>query len=144
MKLIRNLLEEEFKEPTGYEVDIEDETIKNKDFRRVLYTTKHNQLVLMSLKPGEDIGSEVHPDISQFFRIEKGTGQVVLGEKTIDINDGDAAIVPAGTNHNIINNSETEDLKLYTIYSPPRHVKGTVHKTKADVTEEKFDGETDL
>ncbi|MBI2325900.1 cupin domain-containing protein [Candidatus Collierbacteria bacterium] len=116
----------------GYHADIEELTLANNNFRQVLYTASHSQLVLMSLLPNEEIGMEVHADVDQFFRFEKGTGKVILeGEETI-IGDGDAVIAPAGTNHNVINTSTTEPLKLYTVYSPANHPDGTVHPTKAD------------
>jgi mannose-6-phosphate isomerase-like protein (cupin superfamily) len=115
----------------GYHSNIEEETLNNSNFRKVLYTAPHCQLVLMSLLPGEEIGMEVHPDNDQFFRFEKGQGKVIInGEETI-VNDGWTAIVPAGAQHNVINTG-TEDLKLYTIYSPAHHPDGTIHKTKAE------------
>ena len=118
---------------TGYQANIEKQTLKNEYFRQVLYTGKHAQLVLMCLKPGEEIGDEVHPHVDQFFRIEQGEATFVLNEKEKHVvHDGDAVIVPAGTYHNVINTSKTEQLKLYTIYSPPNHPDKTVHKTKAD------------
>jgi mannose-6-phosphate isomerase-like protein (cupin superfamily) len=112
---------------------IEKQTLENTYFRQVLYTGKHAQLVVMCLKPGEDIGDEVHPKVDQFFRIEKGEAKFVLDEKRErPARDGDAVVVPAGTFHNVINTSKTVALKLYTIYSPPNHPDGTVHKTKAE------------
>jgi mannose-6-phosphate isomerase-like protein (cupin superfamily) len=112
---------------------IEKQTLKNTYFRQVLYTGKHAQLVLMCLKPGEDIGDEVHPNVDQFFRIEQGEAKFVFNEKQErTAQDGDAVVVPAGTYHNVINTSKTVPLKLYTIYSPPNHPDGTVHKTKAE------------
>lgn len=120
---------------TGYNDNIEKLTLENSFFRQVLFTGQHAQLVLMSLKPGEDIGMEVHNTVDQFFRFEKGQGKVVMnGEETI-VADGSAVIVPAGTEHNIINTSQTDDLKLYTLYSPPNHPDGTVHKTKEEAIE---------
>lgn len=116
----------------GYTDNIEDRTLENSNFRKVLYTGKFMQLVVMSLKPGEDIGEEVHDTVDQFFRIEEGQAKVVMnGEETI-LTDDMVAIVPAGTLHNVINMSETEDLKLYTIYAPSNHPEGTVHVTKED------------
>lgn len=117
----------------GYSGSIEEQTLKNRYFRRVLFTGKHAQLVVMCLKPGEEIGNEVHPNVDQFFRIEKGRLRFVLdnGKETRVAKNGDAVIVPAGTYHNIINASKVES-KLYTIYSPPNHPDGTVHKTKKD------------
>jgi len=112
--------------------NIEDLTEANQYFRQVLYTGTHAQLVLMCLGPKEDIGMEVHNTVDQFFRFEKGEGKVVInGEETI-VKDGFAVIIPAGSQHNIINTSETEELKLYTIYSPPNHPDGTIHKTKEE------------
>jgi mannose-6-phosphate isomerase-like protein (cupin superfamily) len=116
----------------GYVVDIGAATIANSYFREVLFTGAHSQLVLMSLKPGEEIGMEVHPNVDQFFRIEKGNGKVVMNEEETEFHAEYAFIVPAGTNHNIINTSDSEDLKLYTIYSPANHPAGTIHKTKED------------
>lgn len=115
----------------GYHANIEEETLNNTNFRKVLYTAAHCQLVLMSLLPGEEIGMEVHPDNDQFFRFEKGQGKVIInGEETV-VGDGWTAIVPAGAQHNVINTG-AEDLKLYTIYSPAHHPDGTIHKTKAE------------
>lgn len=112
---------------------IEELTLQNSYFRQVLFTGQHCQLVLMSLKPGEEIGAEVHETVDQFFRIEKGQGKIVVGENEEHmVTDGDAIIIPAGTRHNVINVSQTEDLKLYTIYSPPNHPDGTIHKTKEE------------
>ena len=118
---------------TGYVGNIEKETLKNNYFRQVLFTGEHTQLVVMCLQPGEEIGSEVHETVDQFFRIEEGEGKFVFNRTEEHIvHDGDAVIVPAGTFHNVINNSKTEKLKLYTLYSPPNHPAGTVHKTKAE------------
>ncbi len=122
----------------GYTDNIEDRTLENSNFRKVLYTGKYMQLVVMSLKPGEEIGQEVHDTVDQFFRIEEGEAKVIMnGEETV-LNDDMVAIVPAGTEHNIINISEDEELKLYTIYTPPNHPEDTVHTTKeeADAAEE--------
>lgn len=126
----------------GYTDNIEEATIANTDFRRVVYTGKHSQLVLMSLTPGEDIGSEVHEGVDQFFRFEKGEGKVVIDGAEHDVHDGSAVVIPAGAQHNVVNTSATDDLKLYTIYSPAEHKDGTVHSTKADAVEEHFDGVT--
>jgi len=116
----------------GYTDNIEDRTLENSNFRKVLFTGKYMQLVVMSLKPGEDIGEEVHDTVDQFFRIEEGEAKVVMnGEETI-LTDDMVAIVPAGTLHNVINTSDTNDLKLYTIYAPANHPEGTIHATKAD------------
>jgi len=117
----------------AYVGHIEKQTLANDYFRHVIFTGKHSQLVLMTLKPGEDIGDEVHPHVDQFFRLEEGEAKIVFNEKEKHIvKDGDAFIVPAGTYHNIINNSKTKKLRLYTIYSPPNHPPGTIHKTKKD------------
>lgn len=118
---------------TGYVGPIEKQTLKNTDFRKVLFTGKHTQLVVMCLQPGEEIGNEVHDNVDQFFRIEQGEAKFVLnGKEQHVVRDGDAVVVPAGTYHNVINNSRKEQLKLYTLYSPPNHPDGTVHRTKAD------------
>lgn len=117
---------------TGYSSNIEDVVGENINFRKVLYTGSHMQLVAMSLKPLEDIGMEVHDTVDQFFRFEEGEGKVIMnGEETL-VGEDMVVIVPAGTEHNIINTSETENLKLYTIYAPANHPGGTVHATKAD------------
>ena len=116
----------------GFVNNIEKATEENSFFRQVLYTGKHAQLVVMCLKPGEEIGMEVHNTVDQFFRIEMGEGKVIMsGEENI-FSAGFAIIVPAGTEHNLVNTSQTEELKLYTIYSPPNHPEGTIHKTKAE------------
>ena len=127
----------------GYVTDIETDTMENQDFRRVLYTGKNSQLVLMSLRPKEEIGEETHT-LDQFIRVEAGDGRAILDGVNHRISDGSAVVIPAGTKHNIINNSDGEELKLYTVYSPPEHRDGTVHKTKADALahEEHFDGKT--
>lgn len=129
----------------GFVDNIEKISEENKNFRRVLYTAKFSQLVVMSLKPQEDIGEEVH-DLDQFLRIEEGEGKAILDGVEYDIRDGYAVVVPAGTRHNIINTSSDKDLKLYTLYSPPNHKDGTVHVTKAEAeakeNEEHFDGKT--
>ena len=121
---------------TGYVGPIETETLKNDYFRKVLFTGKHTQLVVMCLEPGEEIGKEMHPDVDQFFRIEQGEARFVLGEKEEHlVHDGDAFVVPAGSYHNVWNTSKTTQLKLYTLYSPPNHPDGTIHKTKAEAEE---------
>lgn len=125
----------------GFIDDIEKLTVENDLFRKVLYTGKHMQLVLMTLQPGEEIGSEVHEGHDQFFRIEDGEGEVVIDGKTTKIEDDDAIIVPAGARHNVINTG-SEPLRLYTLYGPPEHRDGVVHETKADEKEEHFDGKT--
>jgi mannose-6-phosphate isomerase-like protein (cupin superfamily) len=116
----------------GYIVNIEDETKKNADFRRVIFTAPHSQLVLMSLKPWEEIGEEVHENVDQFFRIDAGQGKVVIDGVETDVMNGYAIVIPAGTKHNVINTSDSDDLKLYTIYSPANHPEGTIHATKED------------
>ena len=115
----------------GYVDDIEDVTEENGDFRRVLYTGKNLQLVVMSLPPGCDIGEEIHDDRDQFFRIEEGEGVIVIDGVENPVEDDIAVIVPAGARHNVINTGD-EDLKLYTLYGPPEHKDGTVHKTKEE------------
>lgn len=118
---------------TGYAGPIEKQTLDNSFFRKVLFTGRYNQLVVMCLRGGEEIGNEVHPNVDQFFRIEEGNAKFVLNDKEEHLaGDGDAVIVPAGTFHNVINTSSTKPLRLYTIYSPPNHPDGTVHKTKAE------------
>ena len=127
----------------GYKGDIEKLTRGNTSFRRVLYTAKFSQLVLMSLKPGEEIGEEVH-DGDQFFRFESGMGKAIIDGTEYQVGDGDVVIVPAGAKHNIINTSTSEPLKLYTIYSPPHHRDGVVHETREQAVSdsEHFEGKT--
>ena len=124
---------------TGYVAKIEEVTLANTFFRQVIFTAPHSQLVLMSLLPKEEIGMEMHANVDQFFRIEKGQGKVIMNGEEIVISDGVAIVVPAGTNHNLINTSETESLKLYTIYSPPNHPDGKIHKTKAEAIADEED-----
>ena len=128
----------------GYKSNIENETIDNTNFRKVLYTGKHTQLVLMSIPPGEEIGSEVHRKIDQFFRIESGKRKCMNDGNEYTEKDGDSVIVPSGAKHNIINTSDSDDLKVYTLYSPPHHKDGIVRATKeeAESNEEEFDGKT--
>ena len=117
----------------GYVGSIEKQTLKNTYFREVLFTGKHSQLVVMCLQAGEEIGDEVHPNVDQFFRIEQGEAKFGLNENEEHlVREGDAVVVPAQTYHNVINTSKTAELKLYTIYSPPNHAAGTIHKTKAE------------
>jgi len=123
---------------SGYITNIEKRTIENSNYRQVLYTAKHMQLVIMSLKPGEEIGEEIHKTIDQFFRFEAGNGKVVINEKEFEVEDGSSVIIPAGNKHNIVNTSESEDLKLYTIYSPPHHPDKTLHKIKDNEKGEEF------
>ena len=118
---------------TGYVGPIEKQTLKNDYFRKVLFTGKYCQLVVMCLQPSEDIGNEVHPDVDQFFRIEEGDAKFVFnGSEEHLVHNGEAVVVPAGTFHNVINPSKTKHLRLYTVYSPPNHPDGTIHKTKAE------------
>jgi mannose-6-phosphate isomerase-like protein (cupin superfamily) len=128
------------KNRTGYVDNIEKLTLENDNFRRVLYTAQHCQLVVMALKPGEAIGVEVH-ELDQFLRVEQGTGEVVLNGAREALGDGSAIIVPAGTEHNIINTGTTP-MKLYTLYAPPEHRDGVVHRTReeAEADDEHFDG----
>lgn len=122
----------------GYVTNIETAAIKNTFFRQVLFTAPHSQLVVMHLNPNEDIGEEVHT-LDQFIRVEAGTGQTILDGIAQDITAGSAVVIPAGTKHNIVNTSATEPLKLYTIYSPPQHRDGTIHRTKAEAVADEND-----
>ena len=127
----------------GYIANIEKLTLENENFRKVLYTDKNSQLVLMSLQAGEEIGEEVH-DVDQFLRVERGLGQAILNDLSQDISDGSVILVPAGTKHNLIN-SGSDLMKLYTLYMPPHHRDGVVHETKKDAeadTGDEFDGKT--
>ena len=128
----------------GFFTNIEKDTIENTNFRKVLYSSKHSQLVLMSLKPGEDIGLETHTDNDQFFRFESGEGKCIIDDNEYMLSDGVAIVVPAGSKHNIINTSTTSDLKMYTIYSPAHHKDGIVRVTKeeAEANAAEFDGGT--
>lgn len=121
----------------GFFTNIEKETLENENFRKVLYTSKHSQLVLMSLSPNEEIGMEVHKDNDQFFRFEKGLGKMIIDGNEYEVGDGSAIVVPAGAKHNIINTSTAETLKLYTIYSPAHHKDGIIRKTKKDAESNK-------
>ena len=127
----------------SYIINIEQESLLNKNFRKVLYTAKNSQLVVMSLLPKEEIGEEVH-QLDQFIRVEAGQGKAVLNDKEYELVNGFAIVIPAGTKHNIINTSEMEEMKLYTVYSPPNHKDGTIHATKeiAEANEEHFDNKT--
>lgn len=121
---------------TGFVGDIEKLTVDNEYFREVLFTGTYCQLVVMSLKPNEEIGAEVHHNVDQFFRIEEGEAKFVFNEnEEHTVHSGEAVVVPAGTFHNVINTSKTKALKLYTLYSPPNHPAGTIHKTKAEAEE---------
>lgn len=128
----------------GFKDNIEDLTLNNSNFRDVLYTSKYSQLVLMSLKPQEEIGMEVHEVNDQFFRFEAGQGKVAIDGNEYEVKDGDAVIVPAGAEHNVINTSKSEDLKLYTIYSPAHHKDGIVRQTKEEAATDapEYDGQT--
>ncbi len=123
----------------GFHIDIEKASLENTNFRKVLFTAPHSQLVLMSLLPGEEIGMEIHEKVDQFFRFESGEGKAILNGEEILFKENDVLIVPAGTNHNFINTSATEPLKLYTVYSPANHPDGTVHKTKAEAMADEDD-----
>jgi mannose-6-phosphate isomerase-like protein (cupin superfamily) len=126
----------------GFAANLEEDTQKNTDFRRVLYTGKYCQLVLMCLKPKEDIGEETHDDVDQFFRFEEGKGVVVIDGTRHEVKDGSGVIVPSGAKHNVINRSKTKNLKLYTLYSPPEHGDNVVRKTKQEAIarKEHFEG----
>lgn len=128
----------------GFKINIEKATEANNNFRKVLYTASHSQLVLMTLKPKEEIGMEVHPGNDQFFRIESGHGKCLIDGNDYELKKGDAIVIPAGAEHNVINTSKTATLKMYTIYSPAHHKDGIVRATKheAETREEEFDGVT--
>lgn len=128
----------------GFNINIEKETLANDNYRKVVYTSKHSQLVLMSLKPKEEIGMEIHLDNDQFFRFESGTGKCVIDGNEYEVKDGSAIVVPAGSEHNVINVSDEINLKLYTIYSPAHHKDGVVRATKAEAEADspEFDGKT--
>jgi mannose-6-phosphate isomerase-like protein (cupin superfamily) len=129
----------EVKIMTGYILNIEEKTLQNDNFREVLYTTQHSQLVLMSLNPLEEIGMEIHEIVDQFIRVESGEGKAILNGEEHTLSDGFAIVVPAGTKHNIINTSYSKKLKLYTIYSPAHHKDKTIHKTKQDADKDRED-----
>lgn len=128
----------------GYKDDIEKLTKENNDFRHVLYTGKNMQLVLMSLLPKEDIGMEIHEEGDQFFRFESGVGKVTVNDSEYDVKDGDVIVVPAGARHNVLNVSDVEMLKFYTIYAPPHHQDGTIRENKEEAEKDhpEFDGKT--
>lgn len=128
----------------GFKTNIEKSTIENNNFRKVLYTSVHSQLVLMSLKPNEEIGEEVHKENDQFFRFESGRGKCIIDGNEYEVNDGDVIIVPAGSKHNVINLDTIKELKMYTLYSPPHHKDGIIHVTKkeAEESKEEFAGVT--
>lgn len=119
----------------GYSINIEDKTLENENFREVLYTGPHSQLVVMTLGPREEIGEETHEDRDQFIRVEEGDGVAVLDGEKHKLEDGTAVVIPAGTRHNVINTSDSDKLRLYSVYSPAEHPDGTVHKTKAEADE---------
>ncbi|MCL5019995.1 MAG: cupin domain-containing protein [Patescibacteria group bacterium] len=120
---------------SGFFVNIEKASEENSNFRQVLFTGKYSQLVVMSLKPGEEIGMEVHENVDQFFRVEEGEAKIIADSQEKEVSEGDAFVIPAGTQHNVINTSANDDLKLYTIYSPANHPDKTVHKTKKEALE---------
>lgn len=128
----------------GFKSNIEKDTLENTNFREVVYTGKHLQLVLMTLKGGEDIGEETHQNTDQFFRFESGTGKCIIDETEYLVKNGDAIVVPAGAKHNVINTDSKTELKMYTLYSPPNHKYDTIRATKEDAEKnaEKFDGKT--
>lgn len=128
----------------GFHSNIEKDTLENENFRKVLYTGKNSQLVLMSLTPNQEIGMEIHNENDQFFRFEKGSGKVIIDGNEYEVKDGSAIVVPAGSEHNVINTSATERLNLYTIYSPAHHKDGIIRATKeeAEANEADFDGKT--
>lgn len=123
----------------GYLDNIEKVALTNENFRQVLYTGQHAQLVVMSLNPNEEIGEEVHQIVDQFLRVEAGEGRLVLNGEEQTVKDGDAFMIPAGVKHNVINTSPDKPLKLYTIYSPPHHKDGTIHKTKEEAASDEED-----
>jgi mannose-6-phosphate isomerase-like protein (cupin superfamily) len=130
----------------GYIIQIEDATLETQNYRQGLFTAKHCQLVLMNVKPGDQIGEEVH-DLDQFIRVEAGEGIIMMDGQKHSVGDGFAAVIPAGTRHNVINTSSSEDLKIYSLYCPPEHKEGTVHRTKTDADADDhhhFDGKTSL
>lgn len=128
----------------GFKINIDKAATENDNFRKVLYTSKHSQLVLMSLKPKEEIGEEIHPDNDQFFRFESGHGTCVIDGNEFSVREGDAVVIPAGARHNIINTDDAVGLKVYTIYSPAHHKDGIIRATKkeAEINKEEFDGRT--
>jgi len=123
----------------GFVINIEKETLDNSNFRKVLYTSKHGQVVVMSLLPNEEIGMEVHETTDQFFRVDSGEGKVIIAGEEAKISNGSAIVVPAGNQHNVVNTSSKNSLKLYTIYMPPHHKDGIIHKTKNDAESDQTD-----
>jgi mannose-6-phosphate isomerase-like protein (cupin superfamily) len=128
----------------GFKTNIEKATLENSSFRKVLYTAKNLQLVLMSLRPGEEIGEETHPDNDQFFRFEGGQGKCLIDGHEHEVKDGDAIIIPAGARHNVMNTDRSAELKMYTIYAPPHHEDGIIRATKqeAEANDQEFNGVT--
>ena len=128
----------------GYKGNIEKDTLKNKNFRKVLYTSKHLQLVLMNLKPGEEIGLETHISTDQFFRFESGKGKCIVDGNEYHVENGDVIVVPAGSKHNVMNTDAKKELQMYTLYTPPQHKDGLINATKKDAENHdiKFDGKT--
>ncbi len=124
---------------SGFHINIEQKTLENENFREVLYTAPHSQLVVMSIEPGEDIGVETHDKVDQFLRIEAGVGKAIIDGEEFELKDGMAIVVPAGSQHNFVNTSETEKLKLYTIYSPANHPDGKIHRTRAEAVADEED-----
>ena len=124
---------------TGYVTNIEEKSLQNEYFREVLFTSQHNKLVVMSLNPNEEIGTEIHEIVDQFIRVEKGTGKAILNGEESAISDGSAIVIPAGVEHNVINTSSSEKMKLYTIYSPAHHKDKTIHKTKQEAESDSED-----
>jgi len=124
---------------TGFVTNIEKESLRNTNFRHVLFTAPHSQLVVMHLKANEDIGMEVHEHIDQFIRIEKGIGKAILDGEETNLGDGSAVVIPAGTEHNIVNTSTTDAMKIYTVYSPANHPDGTIDVTKEDAEKREVD-----
>ena len=129
---LHGLFEQIITEKKKFVTNIEDDSINNTNFRKVLFTGKDMQVVVMSIKPEGDIGLETHSDTDQFIRVEKGEGKVIMNGKETSISDGTAFVIPQGTEHNVVNTSDSDDLKIYTIYSPPHHPDGTIQKTKPD------------
>ncbi|MHB1005899.1 MAG: cupin domain-containing protein [Chloroflexota bacterium] len=119
----------------GFSINIEQKTAQNDNFRQVLYTAPHSQLVVMALRPGEEIGMETHGDGDQFIRVESGEGEAIMDGQRTTLRDGMAIVIPAGTRHNVVNTSTSKPLRLYTVYSPPEHPDGTVNRTKKDADE---------
>jgi mannose-6-phosphate isomerase-like protein (cupin superfamily) len=141
---MKNSLDLQVEQVTGYNTNIEKEVMDNSNFRKVLYTSEHLQVVLMNLKAGEEIGEEIHNANDQFFRFESGNGKCIINGEEYTVSDGDAIVVPAGAKHNVINTGRSAELKMYTIYAPPHHKDGIIRVTKKDAenSPEKFDGET--